>query len=329
MLSVIVPIYNAEKYLEKCIESICQQTYRDLDIILIDDGSQDQSGAICDQFKAIDGRIRVFHKENGGVSSARNRGLDVAQGEYITFIDSDDWINPDLLERLMAQIGQADMAVGGYTTVSKAGNVEQKYKDESLTFPECVCSKFDELYANNFFNTPIGKIYKRNILGTQRFDSSVALGEDFLFNLEYLSKCHAVKTVSVISYFYNCMNVGAATKKLRENDIEQIYFLYQAGRNFLCKYYPNTGESVELKKRFCLNGINLIQLICYSDKSQIEKSKLAKKLLTNDEFIKACNKDYSLPKRYDIPRKLCANGSWNLLQVFFVIKKKLSTVRGS
>ena len=97
----------------------------------------------------------------------------------------------------------------------------------------------------------------------------------------------------------------------------------------MCKYYPNTGESVELKKRFCLNGINLIQLICYSDKSQIEKSKLAKKLLTNDEFIKACNKDYSLPKRYDIPRKLCANGSWNLLQVFFVIKKKLSTVRGS
>ena len=234
-----------------------------------------------------------------------------------------------MLERLMAQIGQADMAVGGYTTVSKAGNVEQKYKDESLTFPECVCSKFDELYANNFFNAPFAKIYKRNILGTQRFDSSVALGEDFLFNLEYLSKCHEVKTVSVISYFYNCMNVGAATKKLRENDIEQIYFLYQAGRNFLCKYYPNTGESVELKKRFCLNGINLIQLICYSDKSQIEKSKLAKKLLTNDEFIKACNKDYSLPKRYDIPRKLCANGSWNLLQVFFVIKKKLSTVRGS
>ena len=329
MISIIVPFYNAGKYLEKCIKSICNQTYSDIEIILIDDGSKDNSRVICDKFVAEDKRIKVIYKENGGVSSARNRGLDVAQGEYITFIDSDDWINPDLLERLMAQIGQADMAVGGYTTVSIAGNVEQKYKDECLTFPECVCSKFDELYANNFFNAPFAKIYKRNILETQRVDSTVALGEDFLFNLEYLSKCREVKTVNVIGYFYNCMNVGAATKKLRENDIEQIYFLYQAGRNFLCKYYPNSGESVELKKRFCLNGINLIQLICYSDKSKIEKSKLAKKLLTNNEFIKVCNKDYSLPKRYDIPRKLCANGSWNLLQVFFAIKKKLSTVRGS
>ena len=327
MLSVIIPVYNAEKYLRKCVKSILSQRYKDFELILIDDGSTDQSFKLCNAFQAEDNRVHVIHKENGGVSSARNRGLDVAQGEYITFIDSDDWINPDLLERLMAQIGQADMAVGGYTTISKAGNVEQKYKDESLTYPECVCSKFDELYTNNFFNAPFAKIYKRSILGTQRFDSSVALGEDFLFNLEYLSKCREVKTVSAIGYFYNCLNAGAATKKLRENDIEQIYFLYQAGKKILCKYYPHTGESVELKKRFCLNGINLIQLICYSDKSQIEKSKLAKKLLANDEFIKVCNKDYSLPMRYDIPRILCVKKSWNLLQTFFAIKKKLGAVR--
>lgn len=327
MLSVIIPVYNAEKYLRKCVKSILTQRYKDFELILIDDGSTDQSFELCNVFQAEDNRVHAIHKENGGVSSARNRGLDVAQGEYFTFIDSDDWINPDLLEQLMSHIGQADIVVGGYTTVSKVGNVEQKYKDEVLTCPKCVCSKFDELYANNFFNAPFAKIYKRNILGTQRFDSSVALGEDFLFNLEYLTKCHEVKTVSVIGYFYNCMNAGAATKKLRENDIDQIYFLYQAGRDFLCKYYPNTGESVELKKRFCLNGINLIQLICYSDKSRIEKTESAKKLLTNDEFIQACNKDYSLPKRYDIPRKLCVKGSWNLLQIFFAIKKKLSAVR--
>ena len=304
MLSVVIPIYNAEKYLERCIKSICDQTYSNIEIILIDDGSKDNSHVICDKFAAEDKRIKVIYKENGGVSSARNRGLDVAQGEYITFIDSDDWINPDLLERLMAQIGQADMAVGGYTTVSKAGNVEQKYKDESLTCPECVCSKFDGLYANNFFNAPFAKIYKRNILGTQRFDLSVALGEDFLFNLEYLSKCCKIKTVSSVGYFYNCMNESAATKKLRENDIEQVLFLYRKGRDFLRNYCPSMPESKELKKRLCLNGINLIQLICYSDRTQGEKKRLAKKLLVNNDFIDACRENYDLPIKYDLPRKL-------------------------
>lgn len=328
MLSVVIPIYNAEKFLERCIKSICNQTYSNIEIILIDDGSKDNSHVICDKFAAEDKRIKVIYKENGGVSSARNRGLDVAQGEYITFIDSDDWINPDLLERLMAQIGQADMAVGGYTTVSKAGNVEQKYKDESLTCPECVCSKFDELYANNFFNAPFAKIYKRNILGTQRFDLSVALGEDFLFNLEYLSKCCKIKTVSSVGYFYNCMNESAATKKLRENDIEQVLFLYRKGRDFLRNYCPSMPESKELKKRLCLNGINLIQLICYSDRTQGEKKRLAKKLLVNNDFIDACRENYDLPIKYDLPRKLCLYNNWNGLQVFFLIKGRLSRIKG-
>lgn len=328
MLSVIVPVYNAERYLEKCIESICQQTYRDLDIILIDDGSQDQSGAICDQFEAIDGRIRVFHKENGGVSSARNMGLDTAQGEYIMFIDSDDWIEKKFCESLITRIEDTDLLVCGYTVVNKIGKTEFGYREEILDFPQDVIKKFDLLFPNNFFNSPVSKIYRKGILKNQKFDSAVALGEDFLFNLEYLSKCKKIKTSSEVGYIYNCVNEGSATKKLREDDIEQIDFLYHEGNKFLHSYCPDAPESRELKKRFCLNGINLIQLVCYSDKSRSEKSKLAKKLLENDEFIKVCNEDYLLQTKYDIPRRLCANGSWNLLQMFFVIKKQLSTLRG-
>ena len=92
MISIIVPVYNTEKYLHRCIDSVLAQTYQDFELLLIDDGSKDSSGAICDEYAAQDTRVRVFHKENGGVSSARNVGLDLAQGEWVTFVDSDDYI---------------------------------------------------------------------------------------------------------------------------------------------------------------------------------------------------------------------------------------------
>lgn len=94
-ISIIVPVYNVEKYLRKCIDSILNQTFKDFELILIDDGSTDESGKICDEYNLKDNRIKVIHKENGGLSSARNAGLDIAQGEYIGFVDSDDWIESD------------------------------------------------------------------------------------------------------------------------------------------------------------------------------------------------------------------------------------------
>ncbi len=100
-VSVIVPIYNAEKYLNKCLESIIGQTYKNLEIILVDDGSSDNSPTICDAWAQIDSRIRVIHKKNGGVSSARNAGIDLAQGDYIGFVDADDWIEPNMYEVLI------------------------------------------------------------------------------------------------------------------------------------------------------------------------------------------------------------------------------------
>ena len=100
-ISVIVPVYNAEKYLHRCIDSVLAQTYKDFELLLIDDGSKDSSGTICDEYAAQDARVKVFHKENGGVSSARNVGLDHARGEWIMHLDGDDWIEHDMLERLI------------------------------------------------------------------------------------------------------------------------------------------------------------------------------------------------------------------------------------
>ena len=104
LISVIVPVYNAEKYLCRCIDSILAQTYKDFELLLIDDGSKDSSGAICDEYAAKDSRVRVFHKENGGVGFARNVGLDHAQGDWVTFVDSDDWVDVCWLQWVMAEV---------------------------------------------------------------------------------------------------------------------------------------------------------------------------------------------------------------------------------
>ena len=112
MISIIVPIYNAEQYLHRCIDSILHQNYTDFELLLIDDGSKDASGAICDEYAAKDTRVRVFHKENGGVSSARNLGLDNAQGEYITFCDADDYVDQEWLAAYRDAIaGDIDLAI--------------------------------------------------------------------------------------------------------------------------------------------------------------------------------------------------------------------------
>lgn len=128
LISVIIPVYKVEKYIVKCVESILAQTYRNLEIILVDDGSPDNCPGICDEFAALDTRVRVIHKDNSGVSDARNIGLNVAKGEYIGFIDSDDWIAPNMYETLLASIIKydADIAVCDYQICNYMNNYSRE-----------------------------------------------------------------------------------------------------------------------------------------------------------------------------------------------------------
>lgn len=130
LISVIVPVYNVEKYLNQCLDSIIAQTWRNLDIILVDDGSTDNSGAICDEYARTDTRIKVIHKENGGLSAARNTGLDIARGEFIGFVDSDDWIEPNMFEDLYAGFFKSDVS---YDNVLFSNAMLYEYDDVTET----------------------------------------------------------------------------------------------------------------------------------------------------------------------------------------------------
>ena len=160
LISIIVPVYDVEPYLRKCIDSILIQSYRDLEIILVDDGSPDNCGAICDEYAEKDKRIKVIHKKNGGLSDARNAGLDIATGEYIGFVDSDDWVMPDMYEYLYKAVKEydADMSVCGYydywgkTISGRYCQDIQVYKGQ-----EGIKALLDLKFGNYVWN----KLYKR------------------------------------------------------------------------------------------------------------------------------------------------------------------------
>ena len=190
MISVIVPVYKAEKYLHRCVDSILTQTYTDFELLLINDGSPDNSGAICDEYAAKDSRVRVFHKENEGVSSARNLGLDNAKGEYVTFCDSDDYVGEDWLMAYSEAIKESlDFAIQGIYYIINKGELETKrlvpYKGCNLNDKR---NLIVQLISYGVYGYPVTKLFKRQIIEDNHisFDTNSAFREDEQFFSKYL-----------------------------------------------------------------------------------------------------------------------------------------------
>lgn len=191
LVSIIVPVYNSELYLRKCVDSILSQTFKDFELILINDGSNDMSGDICDEYVSKDSRIKVIHKANGGVSSARNAGLKMAGGKWVTFIDSDDTIGENYFDIDFSQ--EVDL----YVACSEVNNHTHVYEGIEMTM------YLTENLCKECFRTPWGKFFNKATMGALFFDESIRLGEDTVFNLFFLKKCKRMVIVDNISYNYN------------------------------------------------------------------------------------------------------------------------------
>ena len=219
-ISVIVPIYKVEKYLNKCVESIVGQTYADLEIILVDDGSPDSCPTLCDTWASKDSRVKVVHKENGGLSDARNAGLSVATGEYISFIDSDDWIEPNFLQTLFDAMQKTDAGIADCATrlVDEEGkelSVRGVNEDETLdTVPALVrLVKEDRVYQ-----TVWNKLYRRAVIGDIRFEKG-KYNEDDYFTYQIFDRAKKVAIVAKPMYNYlqrggSIMGVGYNPRRL-------------------------------------------------------------------------------------------------------------------
>lgn len=206
-MSIIVPVYNAENYLKRCVDSILSQDYRDFELLLMDDGSSDGSPEICDTYGRADSRVRVVHKENTGVSDTRNQALDMAHGTFVQFLDSDDWIVPEatrLLVRSMEEYG-CDMVISDFYRVAgerlaQKGDIEEDKVMTRQEFAACMIENPADFYYGVLWN----KMFRRSIIEKFhiRMDTSLSWCEDFLFNLEYIRHAESFYALQVPIYYY-------------------------------------------------------------------------------------------------------------------------------
>lgn len=220
VVSVIVPIYNVEKFLRQCLDSIVNQTYRDLEIFLIDDGSPDNCGEICDEYAAIDNRIIVIHKENAGVSAARNDGIDRATGKWIMFVDPDDWLELDCCSRVIeiAKRNETDIIYFQREDNSEEGSVAYKLpksKSRVLDVTDLKRLQFDNLAGNcesfGFASaSPWGILYNKDFLKKNRcsFPLGVKRRQDLLFNLYCLEYAQSAYYFDYVGYHYRLRNAS-------------------------------------------------------------------------------------------------------------------------
>ena len=207
MVSIIVPIYNAEQYLRRCVDSILNQEYTDYELLLVNDGSTDASGDICEEYGDQDPRVIVIQKENTGVSDSRSRALDRARGKYLQFLDSDDWITPDatrLFVRAAEEYG-CDMVISGfYRVVGERLSPKGDIEEEGVLTREEFAAHMMENPADFYYGVLWNKLYRRDIVEEHklRMDTDISWCEDFMFNLEYLRIARYIVAVPSPVYYY-------------------------------------------------------------------------------------------------------------------------------
>ena len=254
-ISIIVPVYNAENYLHQCLNSIREQTFKDWEAILVDDGSTDNSGKICDDFASVDNRLKVIHKENGGVSSARNRGIEECKGEWCCFVDSDDWLEPDYLTNFLIK----DYAQ--YGCILQSFFCDNTTKHESIPFilPDKHIDKASELeyyleYSDKVHNGFLWhRLFAVNIIKSYviRFPIGISFAEDGLFFLNYILHSENFYVTSKLGYHYQIRG-GSLTSKGKKLKKETYLYLVEAYAEVTKKIIDKDNPNNEIK-----NGLKL------------------------------------------------------------------------
>lgn len=245
-ISVIVPVYNVEAYLEKCVESILKQTYTNLEILLVNDGSTDNSGELCDQLAQRDQRIRVIHKENGGLSDARNRGIEEASSDLIGFIDSDDYIDEDMYETLYRQMleSNADLSMCGHYDVyhqipEKQVAVIQTWE---LTPQEAIKMVME---AKILSVTAVNKLYKKELFEQLRFEIG-KIAEDAFIMIALIHHCHKVVATNEKKYYYVHRENSITTQKFSLKFLNVIE-AYEQNANIIRENYPELADVATMR----------------------------------------------------------------------------------
>ena len=278
LVSVIVPVYNVEKYLKRCLESIINQTYRELEIILVDDGSKDESGKICEQYGKIDKRIKIIHKENGGLSSARNVGLADAKGKYISFVDSDDWIAKDMYEYMVGLIekNEAEAVQCNFIQTNGSKVIINEPEDIHIYTNKDICQFYMEFSTKTGSYSVWKFLYKKEVLKDIKFREG-KINEDIDYNYKVLARCKKIIVSNQVKYFYYQEGISLSTGGLKKRDFD-LYdaaeALYQLAGN---EKYGTISKLAAVKKARTPLSL-LCKIAYYGIDDDINKKELVKKL---------------------------------------------------
>lgn len=339
-VSVIVPVYNVERYLDRCINSVLRQTYTDLELILVDDGSADSSGRICDSCRERDGRVRVIHKENGGVSSARNAGLDIAAGDYILFLDGDDALDENAIEICVKELQdpRRDMVLFGFHLYGEADGKAFFQKDDHYEADEIgshgeIIRQFSSCYQKGYFSFVTDKMIRASLIRDNhiRFDGAFNVGgEDAVFMLALLPYIESIKVLSDSFYRYYrrenesmtlvfkpdkfqryCDRIALLNDFMTENDcFDGLYLARLLGTYFLWAYEslfrPTCRYTLSQRLRYVIKTFRTGEL--FKDQRRYEKA------ITSEL---SCFNDYSrsavIALKLFYGRKPLLLGWWHIL----------------
>lgn len=284
LISVIIPIYNLSEYLSKSIESVLAQTYKNFEIIAVDDGSIDNSGELLKEYAKRDGRVKPISKKNGGVSSARNLGIEKSAGEYIFFLDGDDWLEPNALEKLCESAYKFDIIQAAYVNIYEDGLQESPkdvyFVNEEISNNEQMLSYY---FLAKIQESSWNKLYKRTAIGDIRFNEGLCVGEDSTFVYNVLKRTKSVKLIKDITYYYyiregSCMHEVIGDK----------HFSIMQLRD---KQFVDANKTKELFEgfifRYAKDIFYLIHGILEVEKSKYENRlpELRKRILKEKRFI--------------------------------------------
>ena len=327
LISVIVPVYNVEKYLNKCVESIVNQTYTNLEIILVDDGSPDNCPQMCDEWAEKDSRIKVIHKENGGASDSRNAALDIAKGDYITFVDADDYISYECVEILLKALleNNCDMAAARYIEIKNGITKEKVYSKNTFIFNEVDYWKY--YYINRFSRWDISagiiavwnKIYKKEVFEDIRFPIG-RISEDAFIAHEIASKCDRIAYVDKPLYYY-VIRSGSVSHSVGDvNKANRFFDIIDAMKERTNYFIENNIDENLIKYAY-------IDLFEY----QIDRYYIFKNEYKNKELYSKVKNDYrktyQQTKNYNALNNDLYKKRNNLYTLFYINDKLFKIVR--
>ena len=295
-VSIIVPVYQVEKYIRQCVDSILAQTFTDFELILVDDGSRDKSGQICDEYAGMDERVKVIHKENGGVAAARNHGITCATGSYLCFVDADDWIENTMIMQCLSQIKENDADILRHGHIMELWKDEKCVNEEKKDAPNFAkilthdqITEEMEKFWQNCSNYVWNYFFKKETIGQIRFPE-IKISEDHVFVLEVLKNCKKICFLSENTYHY-CMRMGSSANRWQETGIWCQIEMIRACHHFMESFRITAERKMRLMANMVLNAYSYaIYLLCFPECKWSVREKLMKisevrKELEVDQYV--------------------------------------------